>query len=141
MRQHIKLKNMNLLTRKNYLPIFLWLIAVHSFLVGLALIISPLEVFEFLGYNTITERFFPTQGGVFHILMSVCYAFAVIKLGISYDLVEFAIIVKVIAGVVLFSYFLFVMPKFIILFSKIEDAVMAVVLWWIYSKYKVEINS
>jgi hypothetical protein len=131
---------MKLLTKEKFLPIFLWLIAIHSFFVGLGLILSPAEFFEFLGYNNLTERFFPTQGGVFHILMSVGYLLAVLKIKESYDLVIFSIIVKSTASLFLIIYFLAALPKMIILLSGVGDGVMAIILWWSFSKYKLETN-
>jgi hypothetical protein len=131
---------MGLLTKENYLPMFLWLMAIHSFIVGLGLILSPAEFFEFLGYNSITERFFPTQGGVFHILMSVGYLLAILKLKESYDLVIFSIIVKTTASFFLIIYFLTALPKMIILLSGVSDGVMAIILWWSFSKFKLETN-
>ena len=133
-------RKMTLLTKKNYLPIFLWLMAFHSFFVGLGLIVSPTDFFEFLGYNTVTERFFPTQCGVFHILMSVGYVLAILKLKESYDLVIFSIIVKTTAAIFLTIYFIVALPQLIILFSAIGDGVMAIILWWTFSKYKIEAN-
>jgi hypothetical protein len=85
---------MRLLTKEKYFPMFVWLMAIHSFFVGLELILSPSKFFEYPKYNSVTERFIPTQKGVFHILMSVGYLPAVLKLKESYDLVIFSIIVK-----------------------------------------------
>jgi len=55
------------------LSVFLWLVAVHSFLVGIGLIVLPSSAFEFLGFNPTFERFFSTQGGVFHSVMVLRY--------------------------------------------------------------------
>ncbi|HPR89710.1 MAG TPA: hypothetical protein PL181_16990 [bacterium] len=47
------------------LATFLWLIAIHSFLVGLGLIFMPYSLLEQMGYASCSERFFRAQGGVF----------------------------------------------------------------------------
>ncbi len=61
---------------KKYLSLFLWLVAIHSFLVGVGLILLPSSLIDFFGYETCAERLFPSQGGVFHIAMAVGYAMA-----------------------------------------------------------------
>ena len=54
------------------LTIVLWLVAMHSFCVGVCLIVMPASLFSYFGFG-IGEKFFATQGGVFHIVMSICY--------------------------------------------------------------------
>jgi len=114
------------------LSVFLWLVAVHSFLVGIGLIVLPSSAFEFLGFNPTFERFFSTQGGVFHIAMSVGYAMA------GYDkikykqLIVFSIIVKIIATVFLISYFLIISSQWLILMSGISDFLMGAIILYLY---------
>jgi len=114
------------------LSVFLWLVAVHSFLVGIGLIVLPSSAFEFLGFNPTFERFFSTQGGVFHIAMSVGYAMA------GYDkikykqLIVFSIIVKIIATVFLISYFLIISSQWLILMSGISDFLMGIIILYLY---------
>ena len=55
------------------LRIFLALVALHSFCVGLGLIIMPFEYFTFFGYEGYQGLFFKVQGGVFHIVMCGAY--------------------------------------------------------------------
>lgn len=131
---------MRLFTKAYFLPIFLWLIAIHSFFVGLVLILSPSEFFEYLGYNSVTEKFSSTQGSVFNILMSVGYLLAALKIKETFDLVIFSIIAKTTASFFLIIYFLAVSKELIILLSGIGDGVMAVLLWSAFSKYKLEAN-
>lgn len=110
-----KLKNNSSLT------IILWLVALHSFAIGVCLIIAPSNIFESLGYNTCTERFFPTQGGVFHIVMAIGYAMGAMRIDQSNDLVVFSIIVKFCATLFLIIYFILVKHALVILFSGIGD--------------------
>jgi len=46
----------------------LWLVAVHSITMGLVLITQPAVFMELAGFSPECERFFPAQGGVFHLL-------------------------------------------------------------------------
>lgn len=128
--------NEKIFSKKNFLKIILWLVAVHSAFVGIALIISPSEVFEILGYQKCTERFFPTQGGVFHIIMAVGYGFAANRSDYSNDLIVFSIIVKLLATLFLITYFILVMSNFIILFSALGDFIMGILIWWSFLKNK-----
>ena len=49
--------------------IYMWLVALHSFCVGLALILLPLEYFPLFGFRGYEGTFFKIQGGVFHMVM------------------------------------------------------------------------
>lgn len=130
------MKKKKLLTSNNTLSIILWLVALHSFVVGIGLIITPSNIFEYLGYNICTERFFPTQGGVFHIIMAIGYAIGAIRLAKSNDLVIFSIIVKFCATLFLIIYFIFVKQTWLILFSGIVDCIMGIAIWWAYSNFR-----
>jgi hypothetical protein len=120
------------------LSVFLWLVAIHSFLVGIGLIVLPASVFEFLGYQSTFDRFFSTQGGVFHIVMAVGYAMA------GYDkkrfecLILFSIIVKFIATVFLIIYFTVISSQLLIILSGISDFMMGNIIFFLYRKLKQE---
>jgi hypothetical protein len=120
------------------LSVFLWLVSLHSFLVGVGLIVLPTSVFEFLGYKSTFDRFFSTQGGVFHIVMAVGYAMA------GYDkkrfecLILFSIIVKFIATIFLVIYFIIISSQLLIIFSGISDFIMGLVLLFLYIKLRQE---
>lgn len=130
------MKNLKTLTSNEKLEIILWMVATHSFLVGISLIITPSNVFEYLGYNSCTERFFPTQGGVFHIVMAIGYAMGAIRLPKSNELVVFSIVVKFCATLFLIVYFIFVKQTWVILFSGIGDFLMGLAILWAFSNYR-----
>lgn len=134
------MKSIKILTNNNKLAIILWLVAIHSFLVGVSLIITPSNVFEYLGYNLCTERFFPTQGGVFHIVMAIGYAMGAIKSASSDELILFSIIVKFCATLFLIIYFIFVKQTWVILFSGIVDCIMGIIIWWAYSNFRKRVK-
>lgn len=114
------------------LSVFLWLVAIHSFLVGIGLIVLPSSGFEFLGFDPTFDRFFSTQGGVFHIGMSVGYAMAGYD-KIKYEqLIVFTIIVKFIATIFLITYFVFISSHWMIILSGITDLLMGVIAMYLY---------
>lgn len=49
------------------------LIAVHSFVVGLFLLLLPDWSAVFGGWGEVEHRFFPRQGGVFHLVVAIGY--------------------------------------------------------------------
>lgn len=116
------------------LSVFLWLVALHSLLVGIGLIFLPFSFFEFLGFQKTFDRFFSTQGGVFHIAMSVGYAMAAKDLSKYKQLIVFTIIIKFIATVFLLSYFFVVSQQWLIITSGISDFVMGYVVLYLYKK-------
>jgi len=122
------------------LRIFLWLIAVHSFVVGIVLIILPGESLAFFGFEII-EKFFSTQGGVFHIVMSIAYGLAAEKLGKSDLVIYFSIAAKFIATIFLFSYFLLKNFILVVAFSGAGDLIMGILLLVLFVNYKKELNA
>ncbi len=118
------------------LSFILWLIAFHSFVVGLALIFILPALLKHFGYNLINERFFSFQGGVFHIVMSVCYSLASLKLEKFKGLIILSITTKFIATVFLITYFIIVDQILVVLFSGIVDCLMAIAILFAYLSYK-----
>ena len=114
------------------ITVFLWLVAFHSLIVGIGLIILPTTVFESLGFNPTFDRFFSTQGGVFHIAMAVCYAMAAYDKIKFRQLIVFSVIVKFIATIFLFSYFIFVSSLWLIILSGITDFLMGIIILYLY---------
>ncbi|MCD4664596.1 MAG: hypothetical protein K8R68_04930 [Bacteroidales bacterium] len=122
------------------LRFFLWLIAIHSFLVGMLLIILPANSLAFFGFEII-EKFFSTQGGVFHIVMSIAYVIAAINLSKSDLLIYFSIAAKFTATFFLFSYFIFKNQIWMVFFSGLGDFIMAVILLALFVNYKKDRNA
>jgi len=113
----------------------LWLIALHSIGFGLALIIFPCSVLEFFGF-TISQKFFATQGGVFHLIISYVYIKAALNLDRSKDLIFLACLTKFAAAVFLFSYFIFGTRIVWVLLSGFIDLLMGVVILILYYMYR-----
>ena len=119
------------------LSLFLWLVAIHSFLVGLGLIIQNPSIIEFFGYGRCDEHFFPAQGGVFHAVMAVGYVLAAANLERYNCLVVFSIFVKSAATVFLLLYYFLIERIWTIIVSGIGDGIMMIIMlffWLSYSK-------
>lgn len=123
-------------TSDNILRIVLQLIALHSFMVGVGLMLMPTNLMDYLGFNECTERFFPTQGGVFHIVMAIGYLMAASKSSKYECMIIFSIIVKMCATIFLLVYYIFIAQTWMILFSGITDCLMGIIIWHLYTKTK-----
>ena len=126
---------MPVMSVKRNLEIVLWLIALHSFLVGIALIVTPASVFSYFGYAAISEKFFPVQGGVFHIVLSIAYTMAALDVIHQGRMVMLTISAKIIAGVFLFTYYILISSIWMVLVSGLVDSLMAVLVWYLYNRY------
>jgi len=111
----------------NYPKLFTWwmgLVAAHSFCIGLGLIFLPAGEITRLGFTGCTERFFPFQGGVFHLLMSAAYWLAGTAPERFAGLVRFSILVKFTAFVLLLVYYFAVDQILMVLLSALVDGVL-----------------
>ena len=113
----------------------LYLVALHSFLTGLALVVQPTWSMKLVGFSPICERFFPTQGGVFHILMAVAYVMGAVDAQKYHYVIVFAIIVKLAATLFLLVYCFTVEFKWIILLFGIGDGLMGLMIFWSFQYY------
>jgi hypothetical protein len=122
-------------TRKHVQSAFrgwLYLLAFHSAAVGLGLIFLPVGMLSTFGFATVTDKFFPFQGGIFHLLMAVAYAMAgrdPVRFG---GVVYLAICVKLAAFGCLVVYYILVDPVLVVLLSGLADGVMGVMIWYLY---------
>jgi Na+-driven multidrug efflux pump len=123
------------------ISVFLWLVALHSFVVGVCLILLPSSVFVYLGFNPSFDRFFSTQGGVFHIIMSVCYAMGAHDVKKFLALVIFSFIVKFIAAIFLLLYFVLISSQLLIILSCVSDLVMGLIIFILYIKLDKQVYS
>jgi hypothetical protein len=63
------------------------LIAVHSFVIGIGLIIAPLEIFGAFGWSPDCNGFFFHKVGVFHMVLAAIYLIEYFRFSISTILV------------------------------------------------------
>jgi hypothetical protein len=113
----------------------LWLIALHSFGFGIALIVLPISVIELFGFQ-LAEKFFAVQGGVFHIVVSLAYIMAARDLENSLKLIILSCTAKFMATLFLLSYYFFVSPIFMVLFSGVADFFMGGAILMTYRFYR-----
>ncbi|HNW75633.1 MAG TPA: hypothetical protein PKJ28_01965 [Bacteroidales bacterium] len=113
------------------LAVFMLLVAIHSILVGICLIVSPVSFLEKLGFF-MEEKFFAAQGGVFHIVVSIAYLMAATNRPEKKAFVIFSFSAKFIATLFLFAYYLFVSPVLLVLLSGIGDLIMGIVIFVLF---------
>ena len=129
------------ITARQSLIIILWLVALHSFCVGLGLIFLPVSMMPLFGFREYTVNFFPIQGGVFHLVMVVAYVFAALDIDRNRACIYFAIIAKSIAFIFLMTYFLLFEPVITVLLSAISDGIMGLVIFMIYRAYLKSVST
>jgi hypothetical protein len=118
------------------LSLILWLVAAHSFFVGLGLIILPDNLLAFFGFAPGGERFFRAQAGVFHFVMVAVYIMAAVRCVSSPDSTYLAIAAKLFAMVFLISYYLFVVPVLMVLLSGLIDGAFGALIAWAFWAYR-----
>jgi hypothetical protein len=128
---------MNLDKPDTQIKLFLWLIALHSFSVGIGLILFPPSYLEFFGFSNYRYSFFQAQGGIFHLVMSVAYVMAIKYMDRSPGLIIFSISAKFIATAFLLIYYLFMENSWMIIMSAFGDAAMAIILYVLYKRFRV----
>lgn len=139
-------KSLKMKLKKNadLLKLFLIFMAVHSFIVGIALILLPAPYLEFFGLKGYHYTFFQAQGGVFHVVMALAYILAVKYItpyGEKFSgaresgLIVLAVSAKSMAAVFLTVYFMLSEKAWVIILSAFGDAFMAFVLFILYRKY------
>lgn len=120
---------------RKVLSAILWGVAAHSIFMGLALIAQPAFLMEWSGFKSGYERFFPAQGGVFHLLMAAAYSLGAINPQKYHFLIVFSVLVKAAATIFLFVYCFAVEFKWIILVSGVSDGVMGTAIYIAFCRY------
>jgi len=122
------------------LQLILVLVCAHSVGVGLGLVLQPRLILGIFGFNICTERFFPTQGGIFHIVMAVAYGMAAWNLIKYRCLILYSIIVKGMATIFLSIYFFAVQSIWSIMLFSICDCAMCLAILWAYRTWTAGIS-
>jgi len=118
------------------LSIILALIGLHSFSVGIGLMVMPDNFMSFFGFDPPFERFFSTQAGIFHIVLCVAYFLSAMNIDRYRHFILFTITAKFMATAFLIFYFVFVKNIWVVALSGILDGLMGTVVWKIYTLYK-----
>jgi hypothetical protein len=128
------------LMKDHYLSIVLYLVALHSISIGSGLIFMPLSYLSFFGFEQVCEKFFPVQGGIFHVVMGIGYYLAGKDPVKNQSLVIFSIIAKSLATVFLFIYYFTVKTNWMILISACGDGLMGFVIFYMYQYHVIKNN-
>lgn len=110
-------------THEKLLGLGLYLIAIHSLIVGMLLIVLGSEAMSFFGFEK-EKTFFQIQGGVFHIVMCVAYLIAALDVKANKGLILFVFAAKFIALLYLIIYYFMMEPIITLLLSAIIDGLM-----------------
>jgi hypothetical protein len=113
----------------------LGLVAIHSLAMALILIAQPAALMKFAGFNPDCEHFFPTQGGVFHLLMFVVYLMGAIHIEKYHHFIVFSIFVKAVATFFLIMYCFANEFKWVVFLSGICDGVMGLMIFFAFQQY------
>jgi hypothetical protein len=125
-----KIKNDN--HEKNLTKLTLIIIALHSFIAGSILILSPVEIIQWFGLSIPSESFYSVQGGVLLCIMSIGYLMIGLKYAHEQRLVLLASIAKFIGAIFVFICYFFIEGAWIVLASAITDLLMGFILAWDY---------
>jgi len=117
------------------LSLFLWLVAIHIFGVGITLIFIPPSWMSFFGFGEMVQNFFKVQGGVFHIVILYAYVSAARNLEKNENMVVLSITAKFIATIFLGMYYLAVDPILMVGLSGIVDFLMGLILLILFKDY------
>ena len=123
------------LSLEKLMRIFLWLIAMHSFIVGILLVCIPVSLLPIFGFENYIGKFFTAQGGVFHIVMAFAYALAATDLNRHQGLIILTIFAKCMATIFLLIYYIVFEQIWMVLLSAVGDGTIAVVVWISYVTY------
>lgn len=113
----------------------LGLVALHSIVMSVVLITQPAVLMELSGFSGDYEHFFPAQGGVFHLLMSVAYLMGATNIEKYHHFIVFSIFVKAVATFFLMMYCFAAEFKWIVFLSGIADCVMGLIIFWALQHY------
>jgi hypothetical protein len=111
---------------------WLYLLALHSAVIGLSLIFMPVDLLPAFGFTPTSDKFFPFQGGLFHLLMAVAYVMAGTEPARYSGVVRLAICVKLAAFGCLILYYVLLAPVLVVLLSGLVDGMMGVIIWYLY---------
>ncbi|MFC2100594.1 hypothetical protein ACFLRZ_02070 [Bacteroidota bacterium] len=121
------------------LSVILWLVAMHSFIVGLGLIFMPPDILEVFGF-TVAEKFFSAQGGVFHIVVCMVYIGGAQNIVKNKLLIQISIAAKFVATFFLLFYYFVINNIWVVLFSGLGDFLMGIIILLILRKCNQELN-
>lgn len=119
------------------LSFFLWVVAAHSIIVGIILIVQTPVLIKMIGFKAIHEPFFPCQGGVFHLVIAIAYIYGAVDTHKNRNMIIYGVIVKITATLFLFSYYYVFERLWIIFLSGMMDFFMGAVTWCLLAQASI----
>ncbi len=104
------------------------LVAIHSALVGVALLLAPEGLFAIFGWSTLEPLFFVRQGGVFHCVLAWAYLLEYRRSGG----VALLVTAKTTAFVFLTSIWLLGEGAWVVPLSGVTDGLMGLAVAWLH---------
>ncbi len=108
--------------------LLIFLIALHSCIVGAMFLAAPDWTMKFAGWQSISPPFFAYQAGIFHFVLAVAYLLEYHR----YRGVSILIAAKTIAFFFLITATIIDPIPWAVWTSGILDGLMAVVVWWVH---------
>jgi len=105
-----------------------WLIALHTFAIGLALLLVPEWALRLGGWKEIPSLFFPRQAGIFHFVLGFGYLRELRCRGS----VSLLVLAKGAAFLFLIGSALVWTPPWFVPFAGVTDGMMGLAAWWIH---------
>lgn len=118
--------------KRNWFKLFFLLIAIHSFLIASGLIFFPDKFLSFFSFTIPEVKFFTTQSGIFHYIMSFGYTIIAFWPERNHGLIILSILTKFMATVFLFSYYFFIEKGWAILMCGVIDCMIGLIILWLY---------
>jgi len=108
----------------------IYLIALHSIIIGAMLLLVPDWAMRFAGWEGISPLFFAHQAGVFHFVLAAGYVVEIRKC----RAVHLLLIAKTTAFVFLLTAAVFGDTPWAVTFSGVLDGIMALVVLWVHRR-------
>lgn len=121
--------------RDERLPtIFVWLVALHSYAIGVGLLLLPRVTLPLGGFALPQDLFFVHQGGVFHLVVATGYLME----WHERRAISFMVMTKCLATLFLgASWLLIADPPWLVAASALQDGALAAVALWLVGSGRV----
>lgn len=108
--------------------VLVWLIALHTFTIGVALLVVPEWALRVGGWRDIPPLFFPRQAGIFHFVLGFGYLRELRCRGS----VSLLLLAKSAAFLFLMTSALVWTPPWFVPFAGVTDGLMGLAAWWVH---------
>ncbi len=110
------------------LRLLIVLVAAHSYLVGIFLLLFPAHAALFAGWGELRPAFFGSQAGAFHVILATGYLLEHFR----YRGISLVLVGKAVAAVFLFAWTAVGDVPWAVPFSGAADAAMGIAVWGVH---------